>query len=236
MISTYSNVHRSFLQACSLHGTLTVPDATKIMVHLFGRYQPDDTIPDERRLQELIDQINPKLSRYQQKIVLLESDPKLPNYVVFANLSDSPLNRLQTTYPAGELSFFRVVLHELAATQGHKLEQIEWLNLTAKIEEGRNVTKSRAEELLTEWVSAGYLVLDEDGIGFGPKTQVEFDRYLLNNFPDQVEQCRLCKEVLFYGIKCAKCPVSMHKTCAKKYFKKVKNCPACKKPWTVALD
>lgn len=40
----------------------------------------------------------------------------------------------------------------------------------------------------------------------------------------------------FQGIKCAKCSVSMHKTCAKKYFKKVKNCPACKKAWTVALD
>lgn len=236
MISTYSNVHRGFLQACTLQSTMTVTDAAKIMVHLYGLYQPNDAIPDESRLQELIDQINPKLARFQQKIVLLESDPKQPNYVVFANLSDSPLDRFQTTYPDGELSFFRVVLHELATTEGHRLDQIEWLNLTAKIEEGRNVTKTRAEELLTEWISAGYLILEGDEIGFGPKTQVEFDRYLLNNFPDQVEQCRLCKEVLFYGIKCEKCPVSMHKACAKKYFKKVKNCPACKKPWTVKLD
>lgn len=78
------------------------------MVHLFGRYQPNDSSPDERCLLESIDLINQKLNRYQQKIDLLHSDPKLLNYVVFANLSNSPLNWFQKAYLVGELGFPRV--------------------------------------------------------------------------------------------------------------------------------
>lgn len=76
--------------------------------------------------------------------------------------------------------------------------QIDCLNLTGKLEAGKNLSKSRAEALIQEWQLAGYLALEKHEIGFGPRTMVEFDRYLANNFPDQMQHCRLCKEVLFY--------------------------------------
>ncbi|XP_065082121.1 non-structural maintenance of chromosomes element 1 homolog [Ochlerotatus camptorhynchus] len=236
MISAYSNVHRAFLQSCVLHSIIPTDQALKVLTHLIAKFTPNDPPPTEERLLEVVVEINARIGRFEQRVIRLEYDPTLTTYFVFTNLSDTPLDRLQTTYPEAELSFFRMILHELARTDGHRMGQIDCLNLTTKLEPGRNLTKSRAEVLIQELQSAGYLALEKHEVGFGPRTMVEFDRYLANNFPDQMQHCRLCKEVLFYGVNCTKCPEMFHKVCMKKYLQRLKKCPACKQMWTASLQ
>ncbi|XP_058835275.1 non-structural maintenance of chromosomes element 1 homolog [Topomyia yanbarensis] len=237
MIATFSDVHRAFLQSCVLHSILSTTQALKILTMLQARLQPDDPAPTEHRLQQLVVEINARLGKFQQQIVQLDYEPTQTTFLVFTNLSDTPLDRFQTAYPEAELSYFRVILHTLAKTDGHRLGQIECLNLTGKLEAGRYVSKSRAEELIAEWQTQGYLTLkEEEEIEFGPKAMVEFDRYLTNHFPDQVESCRLCKQVLFYGIACGQCSKIFHKICLKKYIPRMKKCPTCNKQWATSLE
>nr|XP_019536849.2 non-structural maintenance of chromosomes element 1 homolog [Aedes albopictus]XP_029735109.1 non-structural maintenance of chromosomes element 1 homolog [Aedes albopictus] len=235
--TAYSNVHRGFLQACVLNSTLTLSQAFKIISHLAEKYAPDDPAPTDDEMDTVVAEINAQIGRFGQRIVLLDFDPTQKEYYIFANLSDTPLDRVQEAYTEAEVDFFRVVLHELACTEHHRIQQIACLNLTANVvASGEPLTKGRAEELIDDWLEEGYLALTKKDIGFGPKTMVEFDRYLLNNFPDHIDTCRLCKEVLFYGVKCDKCSEMLHKSCMKKYIQRLKKCPACNKVWTVALE
>lgn len=238
--TAYSNVHRGFLQACVLHSTITVDEALKVLIHLTTKYAPDEPTPEEEQLLEVVAEINNRISRYDQRLIRLEYDPTQTVYYIFANLSDTPLDRVQKTYTEAELGFFRLILHELAGTEGHSMGQIDCLNLTSKVVAGgggrSTLSKRRAEELIKEWLSIGYLAQTKKDLGFGPRTMVEFDRYLLNNFPDHIAKCRLCKEVLFYGVKCNECPEMLHKSCMKKYLQRLKKCPACNKIWKASLE
>ncbi|XP_062542589.1 non-structural maintenance of chromosomes element 1 homolog [Armigeres subalbatus] len=240
LTSAYSNTHRGFLQSCALHGIIAVDHALKILINLSVKYAPDDPAPTEDQLHEIVTEVNARIDRYDQRLIRLEYDPTHQDYYVFANLSDTPLDRFQTSYTGPEVQFFRVILHELACREGYRVGQIDCLNLTSKVVVpggGRvSLTKSRAEELINEWLTGGYLALTGKEISFGPRTMVEFDRYLLKKFPDQMRKCRLCKEVLFYGVKCAKCPEMLHKSCMKKYLVRMKKCPACNKIWTASLE
>ncbi|XP_058464600.1 non-structural maintenance of chromosomes element 1 homolog [Malaya genurostris] len=236
MTANFSDVHRAFLQSCVLHSVLTTDRALKILILLQARLQPDDPVPTESRLQELLVDINSRLDRYQQKIAQFDYGPKPKRYLVFANLSDTPLDRFQTAYQEAELSLFRVILHALAKDDEHRLDQIQCLNLTSKIEAGRYVSKSRAETLISEWQTQGYLTILDEDIGFGPRSMVEFDRYLMNHFPDHLSSCRLCKQALFYGVKCDQCSEGLHKACLKTYLSRVKKCPCCNKNWTATLE
>lgn len=238
--SAYSNVHRGFLQSCASHGVLTESNALKVLTHLVVKHAPDDPVPVEDQMSKMVTEINARIDRYDQRLIRLEYDPTQTVYYIFANLSDTPLDRVQKTYTEPELSFFRLILHELACSEDYRVGQIECLNLTSKVVISGGcrltLTKSRSEELINEWLHSGYLALTEKEISFGPRTMVEFDRYLANKFPDQMQTCRLCKEVLFYGVKCAKCPEKLHKSCIKKYLVRMKKCPACKKIWTTSIE
>jgi hypothetical protein len=57
--------------------------------------------------------------------------------------------------------------------------------------------KTRAEELLAEWIRTGYFVVNGNDIYFGPRMLSEFGNFLKTNFPDNVVACQLCKNVVF---------------------------------------
>lgn len=149
-------------------------------------------------MRKIIDEINTKIGRYHAKLVEFECDLNQTTYIVYANLSDTPLDRLQKMYTEGDLSYFRLILHQLATADHHWIGLIECLNLTDKVVARRRVRKIQAEALISMWIAQGYLAMLGTEIGFGPKAMVEFDRYLATKFPNRMAVCRLCKEILFY--------------------------------------
>lgn len=62
----------------------------------------------------------------------------------------------------------------------------------------KKITKQRAEELLDEWVSSGYLLLLSENalITLGPKALAEFRDTLRTKFPDFIQNCHLCNEIV----------------------------------------
>lgn len=61
----------------------------------------------------------------------------------------------------------------------------------------KRMTKQRSEELLKEWIVAGYLHIDDDDgtITLGPRTIGEFGRDLLQNFANVLHSCAICSSV-----------------------------------------
>lgn len=273
----YTDVHRAFLQAVSQHGTMSAKQAYKALLAIYAKCKfsapsivnksPEfsnkihfisdhdgEEIPTEDQVPEVVSLINGKLHRYDQKISFVHYDPADMDFYVFCNLIESPLDRLQNNYTESELGLFRLILRELAGNEENKLKPIVCLNLTSQIQ-GKPLSKVRAEELLEEWEKQGYFVQLDGMWYFGPKTIGEFDRYLLSNYPDEIQRCKLCKESVFYvwifmvrvakekliiryllqGVKCDKCPESFHKDCMKKYLRRLTTCPGCKGLWSTPV-
>lgn len=59
----------------------------------------------------------------------------------------------------------------------------------------KKVTKQRAEELMDEWMTAGYFMIFGDQITFGPKAIGEFRETFRTKFGDYIQNCHLCTEL-----------------------------------------
>uniref|UniRef100_A0A182QE16 Non-structural maintenance of chromosomes element 1 homolog n=1 Tax=Anopheles farauti TaxID=69004 RepID=A0A182QE16_9DIPT len=234
---SYTDVHRAFLQACSNHGTLSKQQALDILIGIYTRFGDSSDVPSEDNLVDVVAKINERIYRFDQKISYMHYEPTEKDFFVFVNLQESPIDLQQNFYTAAELHYFRVLLRELTLSEDHTLGSMVCLNLTNETagDGMKAVTKSRAEQLLSEWEQLGYFLMLEDKCYFGPKAIVEFEKYLNKNYADVITRCCLCNVTIFYGIRCATCPQILHKDCLKKYLRRLTNCPACKKLWSVAL-
>ncbi|XP_040156126.1 non-structural maintenance of chromosomes element 1 homolog [Anopheles arabiensis] len=234
---SYTNVHRAFLQACSNHGTLSTSQAFNMYVAICAQHDDSHSIPSEADLASVIEAINERIYRFDQKIALVHYDPTDMDFYVFVSLQESPIDLQQNVFTAPELHFFRVLLRELALSEDHTLALIACLNLTndTASEGMKPLAKTRAEQLLQEWEQLGYFLTLNDKCYLGPKAVVEFEKYITRNYADVVTRCCLCNVTIFYGVKCASCPQILHKDCMKKYLRRLTNCPACKTLWSVPL-
>uniref|UniRef100_A0A182K710 Non-structural maintenance of chromosomes element 1 homolog n=1 Tax=Anopheles christyi TaxID=43041 RepID=A0A182K710_9DIPT len=233
----YTNVHRAFLQACSNHGTLNKNQAFSMYMAICAQHDESNNVPLEEDLAGVIEAINERIYRFDQKIALIHYDPTDMDFYVFVNLQESPIDLQQNVFTAPELHFFRVLLRELTLSEDHTLAMITCLNLTNDTagEGMKPLPKTRAEQLLQEWEQLGYFLTLDDTCYLGPKSVVEFEKYLNRNYGDIVTRCCLCNVTIFYGIRCSSCPQILHKACMKKYLRRLTDCPACKQLWSVPL-
>uniref|UniRef100_A0A023EMY4 Non-structural maintenance of chromosomes element 1 homolog n=1 Tax=Aedes albopictus TaxID=7160 RepID=A0A023EMY4_AEDAL len=230
----YTDVHRAFAQAIAHHGTMSAKQAYKALLAIYAKYHDGEEIPSEDDIPEVVASINGKLYRYDQKICFVHYEPADTDFYVFCNLVESQIDRIQNYYSESETTLFRLVLREMATSEEHKLKPIMCLNLTGEIQ-GKQLSKVRAEQLLDQWEKMGYFVQLGGMWHFGPKVIGEFDRYLTTNYPEQMRMCKLCKESVFYGVRCDKCPESFHRDCMKKYLRRLTNCPGCKNLWSTPV-
>lgn len=150
------------------------------------------------------------------------------------------LTRSQTNYSESERSLFHLLLKELATSEQdaahYAIDQMTAINLTNQIKGPRSVSKQRAEELIAAWTGQGYLAAIDGRLHFGPRSVLEFGRFLQANYPEHVHNCPLCQVPVFRQIRCDGCAKPFHKDCLKKYLARNSKCPACKKPWNVRLS
>uniref|UniRef100_A0A182PN97 Non-structural maintenance of chromosomes element 1 homolog n=1 Tax=Anopheles epiroticus TaxID=199890 RepID=A0A182PN97_9DIPT len=233
----YTNVHRAFLQACSNHGTMSKEQAFNMYIAICAQHDSNHLIPAEKDLDQVVEAINERIYRFDQKIVLTHYEPTDMDFYVFVSLQESPVDLQLNAFTAPELHYFRVLLRELTLSEDHTLAVITCLNLTMDtVSEGaKPLAKMRAEQLLQEWEQLGYFLTLDDKCYLGPKAVVEFEKYINKNFADVVTRCCLCNVTIFYGVRCASCPQILHKDCLKKYLRRLTNCPACKNLWTVPM-
>ncbi|XP_050075480.1 non-structural maintenance of chromosomes element 1 homolog [Anopheles maculipalpis] len=234
----YTNVHRAFLQSCSNHGTVNKQNALDILTSIYTRYGNSDTIPTDDDVVDVVAKINEAIYPFDQRIAYLHFDPLDNDFYVFVNLQESPIDLQQNVYTPQELHYFRVLLRELTHSDDHTLTTIACLNLTNDTpgETVKPLPKTRAEQLLNEWEELGYFVLLQEKFHFGPKSVVEFEKYLSKNYSDIMTRCLLCNVTIFYGVRCASCTQILHKDCLKKYLRQLTSCPSCEELWSVPLS
>lgn len=97
------------------------------------------------------------------------------------------------------MDYFRILIKTIAVEDEYAINSIVALNLSNQVVVSK-FPKQRAEALLDKWTLMGYFEKIEDQTFFGPKMQAEFPNFLKDKFPDTVQSCKLCNNILLWVI------------------------------------
>lgn len=99
----------------------------------------------------------------------------------------------------------KILIEKIVTSELHFISPMTAIQLSSNTSSGltqsqstsKKVTKQRAEDLLEEWLLAGYLMAMENGeiLTLGPKTIAEFSDTLLTKFGDYIHNCHLCNKL-----------------------------------------
>lgn len=99
----------------------------------------------------------------------------------------------------------KTLMEKIVTNQLHFISPMTAIQLCSNTSSGltqsqstsKKVSKQRAEELLEEWLHAGYFMAMENGevLTLGPKAVAEFSDTLLTKFGDFIQNCHLCNKL-----------------------------------------
>ncbi|XP_013192372.1 non-structural maintenance of chromosomes element 1 homolog [Amyelois transitella] len=215
---SYGNVHRFVLRSIASRGVMSLPEIEEAI-----RSYSDDQVSS---LEDMIQEINDKIRPFKQTIKLTNDELTNEEVVIFLSLGYDEATKAQSFFTATELEYFRVLMEQIMTTEARQITGIHALNLVGSMKS--TFTKTDAQKLLDTWCRMRYLEKDENNYALGVRTIHEFEGYLRQNMPDTIEECCLCKQIVFRGYNCPSCGLAIHTRCLKRYLTKVDKWPCCK--------
>lgn len=107
-------------------------------------------------------------------------------------------------YNEVECNYMKSLIECIVTNPTHHIAMMTAIHLTSVTAQAsqsqstsKRLTKQRAEELLADWIIAGYFVQVNygDSLTLGPRCIGEFRDTLLTTFPDSIRSCKLCSEI-----------------------------------------
>lgn len=219
---TYGDVHRFFLRTVASRGVLSIPEANEIL----NGYEENNS----NSIESLIKDINKEIRPLQQTIKLVTDEVTEEEAIVFLSLGEDELSRSQNIFSAVDLEYFRILLEDIVVTNRREISGIQALNLVGRMK--GNLLKTDAQRLLDKWCQMKYLEKLESAYGLGIRAIHEFEGYIRQNLPDAIEECSLCKRIVYRGCNCPHCGLALHTRCLNKYLEKIEKWPCCKNEYT----
>ncbi|XP_039750901.1 non-structural maintenance of chromosomes element 1 homolog isoform X2 [Pararge aegeria] len=213
---SYGEVHRFFLRTIASKGVLTFSNAQNIL---------DQSYPEDKpSIEDLAKQINDTIRPFQQTIKIVNDEVTSEKNIVFLFLGFDDATKSQNMFSAQELEFFRTLIEEIMTTESRQISSQYALNLVNKLK----VPKTDAQRLLRTWCRMHYLVEINTNYALGLRAIHEFQHYLRENMPDTINECCLCKEIVFRGYNCPLCGDAVHTRCLNMYLEAGPKWPCCK--------
>ncbi|XP_028170613.1 non-structural maintenance of chromosomes element 1 homolog [Ostrinia furnacalis] len=214
----YGKIHRFFLRSIASRGVISLNDAQQILT----------TFTDEElsSVQDLVKEINDEIRPLQQAIKITNDELTNEEVVIFLSLGYDDATKSQNIFNATELEYFRVLIEQIMTTEARQITGIHAINLVGGMK--ASFTKTDAQKLLNTWCRMRYLDKDQNNYALGVRAIHEFEGYLRQNMPDTIEECCLCKQIVFRGCNCLSCGQAVHTRCLNKYLEKVEKWPCCK--------
>ncbi|KOB77803.1 Non-structural maintenance of chromosomes element 1-like protein [Operophtera brumata] len=223
---SYGNVHRFLLRSVASRGVISMPDALRALTQFTGNQFNIFTDGEVESIQDLIKEINDTIRPYQQTIKLTNDELTNEEVLIFLSLGYDDATKAQNVFSANELEFFRLLIEQIMITESRQVTRIHAINIVGGMKS--SFTKTDAEKLLKTWCRMKYLDKDNNNYALGVRAIHEFEGYLRQNMPDAVEECCLCKQVVFRGYNCPGCAMAVHTRCLNRYLEKVEKWPCCK--------
>ncbi|XP_013174092.1 PREDICTED: non-structural maintenance of chromosomes element 1 homolog [Papilio xuthus] len=214
---TYDRIHKFLLRSIASRGVIAMPEVKQII----NSFTEDVDVSPK----DLIKDINEKIRPFQQKIKITNDELTSEEVVVFLSLGYDDATKSQNIFSATELEYFRILLEQIMTTVTRQITGIHAINLVSSMKS--SFTKTDAQKLLNVWCQMRYLDKDDANYALGVRAIHEFEGYFRENMPDIIEECCLCKQVVFRGCNCPACGVAIHTLCLNKYLEKLQKWPCC---------
>ncbi|XP_026313601.1 non-structural maintenance of chromosomes element 1 homolog isoform X2 [Hyposmocoma kahamanoa] len=182
----------------------------------------DQVVP----VQDLVKEINDQIRTFQQTIKIANDEVTNEEVVIFLSLGYDDATKAQGVFSAAELEFFRLLIEQIMTTDSRQVTGIRAINIVGNMR--GSFSKTDAQKLLDTWCRMRYLDKDENNYALGVRAIHEFEGYLRQNMPDTIEECCLCKQIVFRGYNCPSCGMAVHTRCLNRYLEKVEKWPCCK--------
>ncbi|XP_045496309.1 non-structural maintenance of chromosomes element 1 homolog [Colias croceus] len=219
MVTTeYGDLHRYLLRTVASLGVISLNEAEKLLTDLYA----DQTFS----IADLVKQINEQIKPLKQSIKITNDEYTSEEVIIFLSLGYDEATKSQNLFSQSELEYFRILLEQIMNTEGRQITGIHALNLVGSMKS--SYTKTDAQKLLDTWCRMRYLDKEENNYALGVRTIHEFEGYFRENMPDTIEECCLCKQIVFRGYNCIGCAKAVHTRCLNKYLEKVSKWPCCK--------
>ncbi|KAG9296433.1 hypothetical protein G9A89_015025 [Geosiphon pyriformis] len=233
MPPSYTNAHRLFLQASiaervfleskGLEIYKRVCEVTKNMFH-------------QQDFEPFLDTINKRLNSMDMEFRKSLDESTGEALWALVNTSEDEIAKLATEYTPLEISYFKILIDMIvrADDEAFSVSAISALRECSRVKPP--MTKNAAEQLIQRFVDDKWLVKSLSGrYSMSPRTILELQNYLKQEFDDEIKECTLCFDIVTKGQRCIvqQCSVRLHQHCAQRYFssQSEKVCPTCKANW-----
>ncbi|XP_063369074.1 uncharacterized protein LOC134657444 isoform X1 [Cydia amplana] len=218
----YGRVHRFLLRTIASRGVLTFHE-TQQVVNKFNEN-------NEATIEDLVKDINDEIRALQQQIKIADDELTNERVVIFMSLGHDSASKAQNIFSATELEYYRLLIEEIMSTETRQITGIHAMNLVNRLKS--SFTKTDGQKLLDTWCRMRYLDKDQNNNNYvlGVRAIHEFESYLRENMSDAIEECFLCKKIVFRGYNCPvpACGRAVHTKCLNRYLQQVNKWPCCK--------
>lgn len=213
--------HQYLIQFMLKNGTSKLQRALQYCCKITGKEVT------ENELEGMINQINRVISNQHFKIIQCKCEVTEENLLVWINLKNDSLTKLQSNFTERDLEYFKAILQEILNSDLRKIMYVVCINITSTL--SGNYTRENGQTALAKWINGGYFVKNSDFLHLGPRLIFEFTTFLRSRRPDCV--CFLCSEISFTGRICGNCDTMFHSYCINMYMETQVTCPYCKNNW-----
>ncbi|KAF9163951.1 hypothetical protein DFQ26_001952 [Actinomortierella ambigua] len=236
--SGFTDTHRLFLQAAISRRHMDEVTARD----LYQRVSEYDAGEYEEFIGKLNEGLNSVEFEFRRAVDEVTGQPVLS----LTNTNGQKIAQVATSYNPTELEFFKHLVDAIVNADdeafciGSKAALIESSNLKNKDNKPLTLSKKDAESLLSRFVADQWFLRSSAGAySLSMRTLLELQTYLKETYPDQIQECTLCMDIITKGQRCqvSACAARLHHHCAQRYFQNRTNkaCPTCQSQWTGAM-
>ncbi|XP_049871313.1 non-structural maintenance of chromosomes element 1 homolog isoform X1 [Pectinophora gossypiella] len=225
---TYNCTHRFLLRSLASRGVMSYAETEQVLASFAGGENENSQLEVSALIHEINDQIRP----FQQNIKITNDELTNEKVIIFLSLGYDDATKAHNVFSPNELEFFRLLIESIMTTEARQITGIHALNIVGQMK--GTLTKTDAQKRLNIWCQMRYLDKDGDNYALGVRAIHEFEGYLRQNMPDTIEECCLCKQIVFRGYNCPACAKAVHTLCLNRYLEKVQKWPCCKEDFNAS--
>lgn len=152
-------------------------------------------VTDEAGFELFLSRINKKIYRHHFKIACVTCEVTGEELLVWLNMRNDNVSKLQDIYTSAELEYFQIMMGEIIQSDEKCIPLNVCLNLSATLQ-ANLLFKTEAQKTINKWVKGGYLVIRNGKVFMGARCIHEFSPYFRRQ-GDQITVCSLCSESVF---------------------------------------
>ncbi|KAG8771397.1 hypothetical protein FRC12_003642 [Ceratobasidium sp. 428] len=186
-----------------------------------------------------IAEVNRDLERFDFRLSSAKDECTGETIWAIINTKQDPATMLATEYNPTEIQYFKLVVEQIVLSQNdaYSIPATAALREVSQLQ-GKGITKSEAEYLLSSFVAKGWLLKSKRGrYSLSSRSLVELQNYFRETYPDEYNECASCMEPVTKGVACRteNCASRMHTHCYTAWVRargdRALECPQCKQSW-----